>query len=153
VVRILVTGSRDWDNRLTISREVFRFINETCPYLRDEKGNPIRRDWSDVVIVHGACSQGADALVEDFANHLSPPIKTEPHPANWAAFGKRAGLERNKEMARLGAEVCLAFINPCRKDDCLHLEIHGSHGAEDAVRQATLFGIEVRISNHRKIRP
>ena len=79
--RILVTGSRDWDDPVLIGRMIFRVINENCPMLVDGNGHPIRRDWSDVVVVHGACPSGADDMARKFAQGCRPPIKTEPHPA------------------------------------------------------------------------
>lgn len=150
-IRILVTGSRDWDNRVLISRQVFGYINKTCPMLLDEHGHPDRRDTSDVVIVHGDCPKGADALVESFARGCVPPIKTEPHPADWAKWKRRAGIVRNAQMVNLGADVCFAFINPCRADKCEHEELHGSHGATNCAYLADRMGIETHVVNTRKI--
>lgn len=143
-MRILVTGSRDWTDRVLISRAVLREINSTCPMIHD-KGRPLYRDLSDVVIVHGACPRGADALVELWArNHASGPIKTEPHPADWKRLGKVAGYARNADMVELGADVCLGFIKPCTKEDCDRIEPHGSHGASHCSDLAELAGIRTR---------
>lgn len=143
MVRILVTGSRDWTDRVQIARAIQRVIILTCPMLVDENGNPDRRDTSDVVIVHGDCPTGADRLAEQWATGCQPPIKTEPHPADWDLYDKAAGFIRNKEMADLGAVACLAFINPCRKEDCKNVGLHGSHGATHCAHQAELRNIPV----------
>ena len=145
--RILVTGSRDWDNRVTISRVVLGYINKVCPMLLDENGHPDRRDTSDVVIVHGACPDGADALVEEWAQGCVPPIKTEPHPADWVAAPKIGGLLRNKYMVDLGADICLAFLKPCVSDRCQREEVHYSHGAAHCLTLAHRAGIEVQITD------
>ena len=142
--RILITGSRDWDNRAAIGRAVMAYINEVCPMLTDEKG-PTRRDVSDVVIVHGA-ARGADLLAEEFARGCNPPIKTEPHPADWDTAPKIAGLLRNKDMVDLGADVCLAFVKPCVSEKCQIEEVHYSHGATHCLTLAHRAEIEVRIT-------
>ena len=36
----------------------------------------------------------------------------EVHPADWEAFGKKAGVLRNVKMAALGADLCIAFLHP-----------------------------------------
>lgn len=91
-MRILVTGSRDWDDELEIKR-----------VLREHDVNL----WN-MVLVSGACPTGADAMAERIAESLGWLI--ERHPANWNKYGKRAGFVRNSEMVNLGADVCLAFI-------------------------------------------
>lgn len=86
-MRILITGSRDWDDRQTI---------------RDVLG-----EYLDGVLVSGACPTGADRICEETWSAWGGKI--ERHPADWSR-GKRGGPERNKRMVDLGADVCLAFI-------------------------------------------
>lgn len=91
--RILITGSRTWQNASTINFALER-----------ETGD----EWTDYVLVSGNCPLGADRMAEDAARSLG--IEVELHPADWNTHGKRAGFLRNAEMVKLGADVCLAFI-------------------------------------------
>jgi len=60
----------------------------------------------DITIVHGA-AQGADRIAHQEAQKAG--LLVEPHPADWEKHGKAAGPIRNIEMARLGADLCIAF--------------------------------------------
>jgi hypothetical protein len=91
-VRILVTGSRTWDNRDRVTAELLQAWYDA--------GSP-----QDAVLVSGACPTGADAIAEEFWG-----LTIERHPADWMKHGKRAGFIRNAEMVALGADLCLAFI-------------------------------------------
>lgn len=93
--RILITGSRDWDNPDAIEDAILDLNN----------WNPI--DWDEVVIVHGDCPTGADAMAQKFAEETG--IATERHPADWNKHGRAAGPIRNKQMVDLGADIVLAF--------------------------------------------
>lgn len=113
--RILITGSRDWGDRQTISHRLY-----------DVTGGDVR----DVVIIHGANydrPESADLLAQQLANRLFIP--TEPHPADWPTcapdcnpshrktnrrgqeYCPKAGMRRNAEMVNSGPIwACLAFI-------------------------------------------
>jgi hypothetical protein len=95
-MRILVTGSRDWDDL---------WILETA----------IQQEWwkrggtaFNVAIIHGDCPTGADKMADAVA--LKARFRVERHPALWAKHGRAAGPIRNREMVEAGADVCLAFI-------------------------------------------
>lgn len=60
-----------------------------------------------VTVVHGHCPTGYDAAVDVEA--IINGFEIERHPADWDTYGKGAGPIRNKEMARLGADLCIAF--------------------------------------------
>ena len=96
--RGLVTGSRTWTDETTIRHAFADIIRLRGP--------------ENVVIVHGACPRGADAL----ADHIARPwtgLEIERHPADWrpdGQFNRRAGFQRNAHMVNLGANICLAFI-------------------------------------------
>jgi len=124
--RVLVTGSRDWEDRAAIDDFLTALAAANTFHNRE------------TVIVHGACPTGADAMADDWARwHAarSPLIGFERHPANWRPGGildRSAGFRRNAEMIRLGADICLAFIR------------NGSRGASHTARLAEEAGILVR---------
>jgi len=95
--RILVTGSRNWDDTETIAEALHLFYRA------------LGKDRS-IVLVHGG-ARGADAIAAEIWRNQGLPV--EAHPADWKTHGRRAGFLRNQEMVRAGADVCLAFI----KDD------------------------------------
>lgn len=94
--RILVTGSRTWDDVPTLAFELGAATSDGLQLGRKP------------VIIHGDCPSGADALAGQIARDHG--LLVEPHPADWTVHGKSAGFRRNAEMVELGADVCLAFI-------------------------------------------
>lgn len=122
--RILVTGSRDWDD----VRALRSALNGVLAGLPDLA--------TPVTVVHGDCPNGADrqasVWVRDCQRGPLFVVTEEKHPANWQLDGKRAGFIRNARMVNLGADVVLAFI----KD--------GSRGASHTAALAEEAGIPVR---------
>ena len=94
VRRIMVTGSRDWTDRVTIDRALFAYWYEA--------GRP-----SDILLIHGG-ARGADALAA--ASWTTQGFQTRVYPADWETFGKRAGVIRNLAMLDKEPEHVLAFI-------------------------------------------
>lgn len=90
--RVLVTGSRAWTDIPTLAT----WLNE------------LRSAHPDMVVVHGDCTSGGDAIADHWAWRFDVPV--ERHPADWKRHGSRAGFVRNAEMVRLGADVCGAFV-------------------------------------------
>ncbi len=115
--RILVTGSRDWDDRKVIAEAL---VN----------AGAILYDGEPITLVHGACPTGADQIADEWASEQGLPI--ERHPADWSA-GRKAGPLRNQQMVNLGADVCLAFIK------------NNSRGAAHCSTAARKAGIPVLI--------
>lgn len=116
--RVLVTGSRDWDDVGTIF-DALRVI-PLLTYYRP-------------VIVHGGCRTGADAIADRIGRQLG--YRVEVHRADWRPMGvynPQAGLARNRKMVDLGADICLAFIK------------NGSRGAANCAGLAEAAGIETR---------
>lgn len=116
-MRILITGSRTWTDKVTIA-------------------NAIRQAWIDankpyrVIVVHGG-ARGADYIADVFAKRMR--FDTEVHKADWDEYGTRAGYIRNQAMVDLGADVCLAFIR------------NESSGATMCAQLAEQAGIPVKI--------
>lgn len=101
--RILVTGSRDWDDWQTLAKALFEEANDNY--------------YAGVVVVHGACPTGADYgagwITRNLLCYTENGAVEDPHPAKWregGLFDSGAGFKRNLEMVALGADVCLAFF-------------------------------------------
>lgn len=126
--RIIVCGSRGWTDRERIA--------DTLNSQVLERGYR----FPEPVIVHGA-APGADRIADEEAGKAG--LTTEPH--DYRPFigkkddngriisAKRAPLERNKYMAALGGDVCLAFWDG------------RSTGTAHMIEQARLRGIPVHI--------
>jgi SLOG family YspA-like protein len=130
-MRILVTGSRDWDEYDIVRSALAMAIYQNLP----------------ATIVHGACPQGADAIAAWWVRQMGRnlDITEERHPAEDFGSWPGCGPRRNAHMVDLGADVCLAFINPCRKRRCSYPRPHGSHGASGTAHLAHKAGIPVRL--------
>lgn len=118
MLRVLVTGSRNWSDRIA----VFEALNDAFIL-----------SGGYLVLVHGACPTGADAQAEAWAVQMRGrgfSVKSEPHPADWKQFKKAAGFRRNAEMVKLGADLCLAFV------------LDDSNGASHTEKLAKKAGIE-----------
>lgn len=124
-MRILVTGSRSWDDAGTIraALDAVAFGAEQAGYMR-------------LVIVHGACPTGADAIADMWVRtwpvaELS--VTAERHPALWQREGRAAGILRNQRMVNTRPDLVLAFI----RDD--------SPGATHCAECASEAGIPMRV--------
>lgn len=113
--RVIVCGSRAYTNRSLIRTILGELV-------------PASPTADEPTIVHGACPAGADKIAGEEALDLG--LWVEPHPADWGKYGDAAGPIRNREMAVLGADVCLAFGD--------------GQGTRHMVRMAEQRGIPVR---------
>lgn len=136
--RVLVTGSRDFADEdavhTALRNQLLYFTKRT----------------EVMVVVHGQCPTGADALAHAWAiEHRPYGVTVEPHPADWSAdcgqgchvhrrtrrdgstYCPRQGHLRNQKMVDAGAAVCLAF------------PLGTSPGTRDCMRRAEAAGIEV----------
>lgn len=92
-MRVIVCGSRRWHDREAISEKLGELVLRFAPHYP--------------TIVHGA-ARGADRIAGEEA--LKHGLLVEEHPADWERYGKkRAGHVRNELMAKLGADLCVAF--------------------------------------------
>lgn len=114
-MRVIVCGSRDLTDALAIESALCAI--EPRP----------------TVVVHGGC-RGVDTIAGAWARRNGIPV--EVHPAEWDAHGKSAGPRRNRHMARLGADLCVAiYTGPT---------LGARSGTASMLRQARLAGIRTR---------
>lgn len=118
-MRILVTGSREFDNE-----QVIRYALGQFTQLHGHAHT----------VIHGAARRGADRIADRVARGWGGGMTVELHAADWGLYGKAAGSIRNQEMVDAGANVCLAFYKKGA----------GNRGTADCVRRAKLAGIPVR---------
>lgn len=128
--RVLVTGSRQWTDVEAVYQSLFR-----------ERITTVGMGSRGMIVVHGACPTGADAIADAWAEaaRTTAKVQVERHPADWATHGKAAGMIRNQEMVNLGADICLAF------------PLRDSRGTTDCMRRAMAAGIPVLTVSHRPL--
>lgn len=123
-MRLLITGSRTWDNEAAIRAVLDPFTFgpfDTLP-----------------VLVHGAAT-GADTIAAEYWKSLGLP--DEPHAPNYRRYAKKqAPLIRNVQMVQLGADRCIAFI------------LNGSRGATHCSDLAKKAGIPTTIYRETRCR-
>lgn len=85
--------------------------------------------WTPTTVISGA-APGADLLGEMWAMDHKVPI--EKFPANWAKYGKSAGMVRNREMAR-NAHALIALWDGV------------SRGTSNMIRLATERNLKVHV--------
>jgi hypothetical protein len=126
-VRILVTGSRDWEDGDAVRRAIAEAMNDRGIMT------PTGKITEQVTIVHGGCPTGADRHAQLWALSLRGLMSEEEHPADWIHEGKAAGPRRNQRMVDAGADICLAF------------PLGESRGTRDCMRRAEAAGIPVVV--------
>jgi hypothetical protein len=123
-VRIIVCGSRDWDDRETLDSHLESLRNQAH----------INFGSRDIVIVHGACPfGGADRLAEEWA--IRNLAGFEPHPPK--VRGTAGFHARNQAMADAGAWLCVGFTDGRDPE-------RGTWGTGDMFSRALAAGIPVR---------
>lgn len=134
--RVLVTGSRTWADEQAIADALLEAWHDA---LQDGANG--------IVVVHGACPRGADAIADAWCEANGVPVEVHPaqnHPAQDFGPWPAAGPRRNAYMVGLGADLCLAFISPCENPRCRRACPHPSHGAAGCAGLAKTAGIPVR---------
>lgn len=109
--RVLITGSRIWTDVIAITK--------VLDWLHTRHG-------AALIVVHGACPRGADAIADAWCRRTT--VAVERHPADWST-GRSAGHVRNAVMVNTRPDLCLAFIR------------HNSPGASGCARLAERAGI------------
>jgi hypothetical protein len=108
--RILVTGSRNWDDEHAIEKVLHNAFITAGSRM-------------DTVLVHGG-ARGADTIAAALWSRQGLP--TDEFPAQWNLYGKTAGYLRNREMVLSGPSACFAFIrdNSPGTSSCIELARH-----------------------------
>lgn len=113
-MRILVTGSRNYGNRIDVWAALDQQLAEHRAFT----------------LVVGDCPTGADKHARDWAARWWIPV--EVHRADWKTHGRAAGPLRNHAMVASGADLCLAF------------PLGRSPGTRGCMRLAAAAGIPVK---------
>lgn len=123
-MRVLVCGSRTWDDQTPIDVVL--------------SGLVVENDGFGLTIIHGA-ARGADTLAAGSAECLVQGYdlpEIEAYPADWEAHGKAAGPIRNQRMLdEAKPDVVWAFCD----------DLGASKGTADMVRRARKAGIPVYL--------
>lgn len=85
----------------------------------------IRPFLHDITEVVSGTAQGADTLGEQFAHEFGVSVRR--FPANWDAYGRRAGYLRNVQMAKY-ATACIVFWDGKSKGTEHMINIARKHG-------------------------
>ncbi|WP_432112820.1 SLOG family protein [Streptomyces sp. S1] len=131
--RVLVTGSRDWTNTVTVHAALGYYL---LTLWQSERRT--------ITVVHGHCRDGADALADAWARANGVTVERHPvrgHPTQNFGPWPGAGPRRNAFMVGLGADVCVAFLMPCSSSRCRRTDPHPSHGAAGTAKLAEAAGI------------
>lgn len=117
--RFIVCGGRQYTNWQVIEKALWAIHRKHGPF----------------VLVHGDC-EGADRTAEQVAEVINAVnedagfdeelIVIERHCADWNTHGKAAGPMRNRHMASLGADGCVAF--PGQRGTASMVDIAKNHG-------------------------
>lgn len=117
-MKVLVTGSRDWDDEAAIRRALV--------------------DSHATIVVHGDNRAGADAIAKRIATQLGLEVRS--YPARWNRYGLSAGPKRNQEMLDKEHKPLLGDVI----DVVLAFPWVRSFGTWDMMDRAEAVGLEVR---------
>lgn len=130
-MRVIVTSSRTYDDWKTIHDAL------------DVIAHAARAVGERLIVAHG-CAQGGDLIADGWVRRRKNagwPVEAERNPPEYKRYGRRATHIRNSKMVRIGADACLAFIDPCADTKCHKPTPHGSHGASTTADLAEAEGI------------
>lgn len=115
MMKVLICGSRDWEDRNVV-------LNRVSELWREHGSN--------VEIIEGG-ARGADSMARAGARMFK--LKLTTVQADWDDFGAAAGPIRNREMLDMGPDLVLAF----QRGD--------SRGTQDTIDEARKRGIPVEV--------
>jgi hypothetical protein len=120
--RILVCGSRDWDDPAPVAHALCGYLYYDAEYS------------GELVVIQGG-AKGADELALKWAQGNECAWLT--YPADWKKHGKAAGPIRNQQMLDEGKpDVVWAFVTR---------PLEESRGTADMVRRATAAGVPTYV--------
>lgn len=119
--RILICGSREWNDFQTIKNYLEKLCEE-CKSI-------------DITIIHGGC-KGADSIAGYLAKQLKMNVIV--YKADWNTHGKSAGPKRNQQMLDEGKPECVIAF---------HNDINNSKGTLDMITRAKKNNIPIEIYN------
>lgn len=125
--RVLVTGSRNWTDEVTIAQALVEAW----------------RRHGRFVLVHGGAA-GADRIAHATALRVGLPAP-EVWRAKWSLYHQAAGPIRNREMVNSGVVECLAFVARCNQVGCPDRGRHDSHGASNCLTLAQAAKVPTRV--------
>lgn len=121
-MKILVTGDREWEDRVTIGEAILRVVKEhNIKFLHD------------ITIVHGG-ARGADSIAGEIGEQFG--FHVHEFPALWERYGRAAGPIRNQQMLdeNKDIDIVLAF----------HHDLTESRGTNDMVKRVAKAEIPFR---------
>jgi YspA, cpYpsA-related SLOG family len=118
--RVLVAGSRAWEDGYTI----FRVLNE----ILNEQGTPL-------TVILGNTAKGAGHITRMWC---------QVHPGGMIGMESLPGVAGKELAERFTPHLVVAFLMPCDREWCPQYRIHWDHGPDQAVQYARAKGIKVR---------
>ena len=115
--RVIIAGSRTFTD--------YKLLCQTMDHL-------LQNIQEEIVVICGE-ARGADTLGKKYAKERG--YKVRSYPANWTLYGKKAGIVRNRLMAR-NADAVVAFWDG------------SSPGTAHMVQEAKDRGLKVRVKRY-----
>ena len=113
-MKLIIAGNRTFTD--------YKKLSEICDHMLQNQ--------TDVEIVSGACSSGADLLGEKYAAEKG--FRLTKFPADWKRFGRAAGPKRNEQMAN-DADALIAFWDGNSKGTKHMIEVAECRGLKVAI--------------------
>lgn len=101
-MKVLACGDRHWSNRQLV------FVTLSRIYEQWE----LTKEPGEVFTLIEGQARGADKIAGEWAEMMKQRgVVHDPHPADWAKYGRAAGPIRNREMADENPDLVVAFHN------------------------------------------
>lgn len=128
-MRLIIAGSRTFNDKKLLEKEVDSFIEEMWNGV-----SIANTQWDeDWVVVSGTC-EGADLHGEWYADKNGLELKR--FAPDWKKFGKAAGPKRNTEMAE--------YASQSKRGACIVFD-RGGPGSANMIKQAKEYGLILKV--------